>query len=64
MFTFFKVPEIKEAVDTGLLSMSKARRLSPVIEKENVQEWIAKAIELPERELEKEVAQMNPEGQS
>jgi 5-methylcytosine-specific restriction endonuclease McrA len=47
-------------VAKGNLSVSQARRVVPVITKENQQEWIEKAKKLSQRELEKQVAEVNP----
>lgn len=54
------VPEIKQAVVEGKLTLSQARRIVPVVTKENHQVWIAKAHELPQAELEREVTVVNP----
>lgn len=55
------VPELKEAVVSGQLSISKARKITPVLTKENSSTWIEKAISLPKAKLEKEVAALNPQ---
>ncbi len=55
-----EVPELKLAVEQGLLSLSQARRVVPVITKETAGEWIAKAAALPQKELEREVRKVNP----
>ncbi len=44
----------------GEISLSKARRIAPVLTQENCEEWIGKASELKQRDLEKEVAIVNP----
>ena len=59
----FEVPELKEAIVTGKLSLSKARRIVPVLNKDNQELWIAKATELNQKELEKAVATENPRSQ-
>lgn len=56
-----EVPEIKQAVVAGELTLSQARRIVPVINKTNHREWIEKAKELPQRELEREVTSVNPQ---
>ncbi|MCB0404173.1 MAG: HNH endonuclease [Bdellovibrionales bacterium] len=56
-----EVPEIKQAVMTGELTLSQARRIVPVINKTNHRQWIQKAKELPQRELEREVTALNPQ---
>jgi hypothetical protein len=55
-----EVPEIKQAVVQGELTLSQARRIAPVITKENHEEWIGKAKSLPQKELEREVTAVNP----
>lgn len=55
-----EVPEIKQAVAQGELTLSEARRIVPVVTKENHQEWIEKAKRLPQKELEREVTAANP----
>jgi hypothetical protein len=44
----------------GELSLSQARRIAPVVTKENHEQWIQKAKVLPQRELEREVTAVNP----
>lgn len=55
-----EVPEIKAAVVQGELTLSQARRIVPVVTKENHKEWIEKAKSLPQKELEREVMSINP----
>ncbi len=55
-----EVPELKVAIDNNKLSVSKARRIIPVITQETHQQWIDKAATLTQKELEKEVAAKNP----
>lgn len=54
-----EVPELKVAIDNNKLSVSKARRIIPVITPETHQQWIDKAATLTQKELEKEVAAKN-----
>jgi hypothetical protein len=54
------VPELKEALTQGLLSVSEASRLVPVITQENASEWIQKSLDINQKDLEKEVAAANP----
>jgi len=60
-----EVPELKEAIQTGKLTVSKAKRILPALktaeEKLAASEWIEKAASMPQRQVEKEVAQRNPE---
>lgn len=55
-----KVPELKAAIDEGLISISNAKRIAPIVTAENKREWIEKARVLPQRNLEKEVAKTFP----
>ena len=55
-----EVPELKEAIEQGTLTLSVARRIVPVITKESSSEWIEKAATLKQRDLEREVSENNP----
>jgi len=55
-----EVPELKAALDQGILNVSKARRILSVIEPASPGEWIAKAATLNQRDLEREVARVIP----
>jgi hypothetical protein len=55
-----EVPEIKSALIQGELTLSQARRIAPVVTKENHEQWIEKAKVLPQKELEREVTAVNP----
>ena len=55
-----EVPELAQAISKGELSVSKARRIVPVVTKETNAEWISKARTLPQKVLEKEVAKASP----
>ena len=54
------VPELKKAIVEGGLSLSKARRITSVINSENHSLWIEKAKQLSQKELEREVCEVNP----
>lgn len=56
-----EVPSLLEAVRQCRLTVAKARRICPVINRENAEDWIAKAEKLTHRELEHEVAKVRPE---
>jgi len=56
-----EVPALKEAIKSQSLSVSKARRITSVITKDNQEKWIPLALELSQRDLEKEVANVNPQ---
>lgn len=51
-----EVPELKKQILTGTLSVSKARKIVPVLTSGNQKEWIPKAIALPQKEIERQVA--------
>jgi hypothetical protein len=56
-----EVPTLQTAIDSGQINTSAAKRILPVIDKTNSKDWIAKAIVLRQKELEREVAKENPE---
>jgi len=55
-----EVPELKQAVSQGKITVSKAKRIVSVIDKSNQKEWIEKAKSLPQKKLELEVVKVNP----
>lgn len=55
-----EIPKLKKAISDGTLNISVTRRIVSVVKKDNVDEWIDKASTLSQRELEKEVARVNP----
>ena len=55
------VPELKQAIDNGTLTASQGKRIASVITAENKNEWIAKAAQMKQRELEKEIVKEKPE---
>lgn len=55
-----EVPALMTEISRGTLSVSKARKVVPVLTRENQDEWIGKAQTLPQRSLEKEVARIAP----
>jgi hypothetical protein len=54
------VPELKNAVVAGEITLSEARRISPVIKPENHAHWISQVKTLPQLELDKAVTAVNP----
>jgi 5-methylcytosine-specific restriction endonuclease McrA len=56
-----EVPELKKAIDSGELSVSRAKRVVPVINILNSSDWIQKAQDLSQREVERMVAAQNPD---
>lgn len=55
-----EIPALQRAIQAGELSVSKARKITPVLMRENQAEWVRKAQTLPTRELEQEVARAAP----
>jgi hypothetical protein len=55
-----EVPEIKQAIDDGKITLSNARRIVSVITPENKDLWIEKAANLKQRDLEFEIVKVNP----
>jgi len=55
-----EIPELKQAIQSGSITLSNARKLSPVLTIENQSDWIQKASSLSARQLEKEIARVNP----
>jgi len=55
-----EIPMLQAAIQEGLLSVSKARKITAVLTLENQQEWVEKAKTLPQRQLEQEVAREIP----
>ena len=56
-----EVPELKAAIDNGELHLTNARRVVPIINSENKSEWLMKATELTQKELEREIKVAFPE---
>ena len=50
------IPEMKQEIKNGNLTVSKAQKVVAIVNNKNVSEWLRKAIELPCRKLEREVA--------
>ena len=55
-----EVPVLQSAIQNGSLSVSKARKIAPVLTLANQEEWVEKAKMLPTRKLEEEVARVAP----
>ena len=56
-----EVPELKAQLEQGAITLSNARRIVPLLTRENQSEWIAKASELSHRQLEKEIVRVRPQ---
>jgi 5-methylcytosine-specific restriction endonuclease McrA len=54
------IPALQQAIEEGTLSVSKARKIVPVLTQANQAEWITKAQTLSQKKLEKEVARVSP----
>lgn len=55
-----EVPALMIEISKGTLSISKARKITPVLTRDNQAEWIANAQSLSQKSLEKEVARVAP----
>ena len=55
-----EVPQLSAAIKKGELNISNARRIVPVVTSQNIEDWIGKAQTLTQKELEREVATVNP----
>ncbi|MCM2280787.1 MAG: HNH endonuclease [Bdellovibrionaceae bacterium] len=55
-----ELPQLQEAIVSGELTVSKAVRITSVINEQTQEKWIGLALELPKRDLEREVARENP----
>ncbi|MGE3975398.1 MAG: HNH endonuclease [Bdellovibrionales bacterium] len=55
-----EVPALKQAIQSGKLTISKARKITPVLTQSNQEEWLKLAIELPQKKLEQQVAKVVP----
>jgi len=56
-----EIPALKSEIEKGTITVSKARKITPVLNKENQTQWLQKASSLPTRKLEQEVAKVAPE---
>jgi hypothetical protein len=56
-----QVPELKSAIESGELTLSKARKIVPILTKENHDEWLSFAKSSTTREIEKAVAKVQPQ---
>ena len=56
-----QVPRLKEAIKDGKLTISKAKRITSVINKDNQEKWLKIAAQKNQRNLEREVALAKPE---
>ncbi len=55
-----EVPQLRQAIESGKLTVSKAKKIAAVLTLDNQQEWIGKAVSLPTRALEREVVKIAP----
>ncbi len=56
-----EVPELKGLISAGAITLSNAKRITPVLCAKNKSEWLEKATRLSSRQLEKEVAKLRPQ---
>ena len=55
------VPELKAKIENGSINLSSARRIAPVLTRENQTECFTKASTLSQRALEKEITKIRPQ---
>jgi hypothetical protein len=55
-----QIPELRDAIDAGSISVSKAKKAVSVITPENQAEWLDKLKTSSSKEIEREVARVNP----
>ena len=55
------IPQLKQAIEDNLITVSKARRIVPVITQENSSHWIKLAQDLPKEKLQKHIVAAKPE---
>ncbi len=55
-----EVPALKQEIQAGTITVAKARKICSVLTAGNQSHWLAKATEVSTRELEREVARVNP----
>ena len=55
-----EVPGLKLAVQSGSITLSNARKITPLITNANQSEWLEKASTLSQRQLEKEIVKTHP----
>ncbi len=55
------VPELKAAIKSQAITVSKARKITPVLTPSNSAHWLELAKTLPKEKLEKEVAKVRPQ---
>jgi len=58
--TCSKVPQLKAAIESGVVSISAVKRIGSVVTQENAELWIAQASNLRQKDLERAVATVNP----
>lgn len=55
-----EIPQLKKAVEEGVVTLSSARKVCAVITAQSQEVWLGKAASLTQRELEREIAKENP----
>src|SRR6185369_106419 len=55
-----KISQFQEALRSGKLTLSKAKKITSVITPENAEHWLSKANVMSQRQLERAVAKVNP----
>ncbi len=59
-----EVPELREHIAKGSITLSNARRITPILTRQNKDQWLEKASSLSQRQLEKEVAKVRPQSET
>ncbi len=55
-----EVPQLKAAIETGVVSVSAAKRIGSVVTQGNAELWISQSATLKQKDLERAVATVNP----
>jgi len=58
--TCTKVPQVKAAIEAGVVSISAVKRIGSVVTKDNADLWLEQASTLRQKDLERAVATVNP----
>jgi len=56
-----QIPELKREIQKGSITLSNAKRIVPVLNRDNKTEWLQKASQLSQRELERELVRVRPQ---
>lgn len=56
-----EIPGLRTEIEKGTISLSNARKIVPILTQKNASEWLKKASELSQRQLEREVVKVRPQ---